>query len=85
MVNVYNGGVPQAGKNLYPSATGDESVVKPDNGPQDASYSMTGPASTADKSEGGAQAIDTKGYDPEGEERAGKMIMRDLNDVSHDA
>lgn len=85
-MGVYTGGVPdQGGKNLYPSAAGDEAVTKPNNGPQDASYSSSGPASSSDESGGGKQIIDGSGYEPAGEERPGGMIMRDLNNVSHDA
>lgn len=85
-MGVYQGGIPdQGGKNLYPAAAGDESVVEPDNGPQDASYSNGGPASSLDESSGGKQIIDNSGYEPAGEERPGGLIMRDLNDISHDA
>ena len=87
MMNVYNrgNGTPDAGKNLYPSAMGDEAVTKPDNGPTSASYNHSGPGPVTEGSKGGEQVIDGKGYDAPGEERPGGLIMRDLNNISHDA
>lgn len=88
MADIYSGGVPNPGKNLYPGEMAASPLFEPNNGPMNAKTTgsdSTAPGASFSGGEGDG-LLRESGYHPAGEERVeGGMKIRDENDIQHTA
>lgn len=83
-MSVYQGGLPDQGKNLYPSTEGEDPKFTPDASVGEIKTEKGGPAEFHGSSEDSG-VLNSSGYHADGELRPGGIKTIDLNDVSHEA
>ena len=86
MADIYAGGIPpQGGKMVYPTSKSEgDSFAQPDAGPSEQSATKGGPGSPHGSSKEDA-FLDASTYAVAGDMSENGMVVRDLNDVSHEA